>query len=133
MTLRDFYIETTDHYGIQLADLVNGGIPQNIVIEDGEIVGTKSAAFIGANVKIKRLYIHEYGGDAFKISNNQIIESNYIASGGLNSGAHADGVQLTGSAKNVKIYGNRFDMIGTFDNYKANANLFLQLEKRKCF
>lgn len=128
VTIRDFYIETTDYYGIQLVDWNNVGLPTNIVIEDGEINGSSSAAINGANVEIRRVYIHEYGGDAIKIASNQVIESNYIASGGLNEGAHADGVQLTGSAHNVKILGNRFDMIGTFDNYKANATLFLQLE-----
>ncbi|MBQ8659438.1 MAG: bacterial Ig-like domain-containing protein [Bacilli bacterium] len=128
VTIRDFYIETTDYYGIQLVDWNNVGIPTNIVIEDGEINGTSSAAIAGSNVEIRRVYIHEYGGDGIKIGSNQLIESNYIASGGLNEGAHADGVQLTGSAHNVKIIGNRFDMVGTFDNYKANANLFLQLE-----
>ena len=130
ITFRNFYINSDSWYAINIVAYNGNKYPENTLITDGEIVGSKSAAINGSNVTIRRLYIHDYNGDAMKMGSNQVIERNYIGPGGLASGAHADGIQLYTGASNVIVRGNRFDMIAlNTPSYKANANLFLVLEK----
>lgn len=128
ITIRDFLIENSSTYGISVVAYNNEKYPENITITDGEINGTSSAAITCSNCKIQRVYIHEYGGDALKFGSNQIIEGNYIGPGGKNEGAHADGIQLTGTADNSIFKGNRLDMLATKQGYKGNAAVFLKLE-----
>ncbi len=128
ITIRNFYINGSTYYGINIVAYNGEKYPENTVITDGEIVGTKAAGIRGDNVTIKRVYIHDYNADALKFGSNQVIEGNYIASGGLGEGAHADGIQLTGTANNSIVRGNRFDMVGV-GNYKANATIFIKLEQ----
>ena len=129
VTIRNFYIENDSWYGIKLAAYNGLKTPENITITDGEIKGTKAAGILGSNVTIRRVYIHDYNADAIKLGSNQVIEANYIGSGGIGEGAHADGVQLTGTCVNTIIRGNRFDMVAIPNgSYKANANIFLKLE-----
>ena len=134
VTIKNFYINNNTWYGINVVAYNGDKYPENILIENGEIMGTKAAAINGSNITVKKMYIHDYGNDAFKIGSNQYIISNYITSGGLGDGAHADGAQLSfGPINNVNFFGNRFDMIGfnSIDGkkYKANAIFFLSLEK----
>lgn len=130
VTFRNFYINSDSWYAINIVAYNGNKYPENTLITDGEIVGSKSASINGSNVTIRRLYIHDYNGDAMKMASNQVIERNYIGPGGLASGAHADGIQLYTGASNVIVRGNRFDMIALNNpSYKANANLFLVLEK----
>ena len=130
ITFRNFYINSDSWYAINIVAYNGNKYPENTLITDGEIVGSKSASINGSNVTIRRLYIHDYNGDAMKMGSNQVIEGNYIGSGGLGDGAHADGIQLYTGANNVIVRGNRFDMIALNNpSYKANANLFLVLEK----
>ena len=130
ITFRNFYINSDSWYAINIVAYNGNKYPENILITDGEIVGSKSASINGSNVTIRRVYIHDYNGDAMKMASNQVIERNYIGPGGLASGAHADGIQLYTGANNVIVRGNRFDMIALNNpSYKANANLFLVLEK----
>ena len=130
ITFRNFYINSDSWYAINIVAYNGNKYPENTLITDGEIVGSKSASINGSNVTIRRVYIHDYNGDAMKMASNQVIEGNYIGPGGLASGAHADGIQLYTGASNVIVRGNRFDMIALNNpSYKANANLFLVLEK----
>lgn len=131
VTIRDFFIEMgeIDFFAIRIADFNNVGQPKNILITDGEITGSISAVFLGDEYTARRIYIHDYYGDAFKAGNNQVIESCYIASGGMKEGAHSDGFQVSFQSSNYKLLGNRFDMLQINGKYRANANLFLSLEK----
>jgi len=131
VTIKDFFIEMgeIDFFAIRIADFNNVGQPKNILITDGEITGSKSAVFMGDEYTARRIYVHDYYGDAFKVGNNQVIESCYIGSGGIKEGAHADGFQVSFQSSNYKLLGNRFDMLQISGKYRANANLFLSLEK----
>ena len=131
VTIKDFFIEMgeIDFFAIRIADFNNVGQPKNILITDGEITGSKSAVFYGDEYTARRIYVHDYYGDAFKVGNNQVIESCYIGSGGIKEGAHADGFQVSFQSSNYKLLGNRFDMLQISGKYRANANLFLSLEK----
>lgn len=131
VTVRDFLIDMgdIDHYALRVADFNNVESPTNVLFSDGEVIGSKGAAVVGNGYIARRLYIHDYYGDAFKAGNNIVIESCYIGSGGMKEGAHSDGFQVSFFAENFKLLGNRFDMIAAGGAYKANATLFLSLEK----
>jgi len=110
----------------------------NVIIEDGEIIGgvNSSAAILAKNgVTLRRLNIHETGGDGVKVQgSNFTMESCWIYNLGMKEGSHADGVQCTINGdgtrlKNHVYRGNFFDMaVDKLDGmYQSNITIFLHV------
>lgn len=98
-----------------------------LVIEQCEVANVASAAVYGRNFECIASYIHRSAGDAFKPTENALIQGNYIAELGWQSpAAHADGVQIRGG-RNIRITGNFFDLPNDQPDCHANSALFLQL------
>jgi len=98
-----------------------------IVVQNCELTGSTMAAIYGDGFKAVSCYVYKHAGDAFKPSNDALIQGCYVTQLGWNDPtAHADGVQIR-NAKNIKIVGNYFDMPIDVTNTKSNATLFLQL------
>lgn len=120
VTVRNFRIIGTTWLGIDL-----GEAGANILIEDGEIINSKTAAIRGSDFIARRLKIHNMGGDAFKPFRNVVLEENYIYDLGYTSDAHADGVQVI-HGDNIVIRGNHFYMPWDTENYKNTQTIILQ-------
>lgn len=107
----------------------------NVVIEDGEVMGgrenTSAPIIVRDGVTLRRLEIHESGGDGVKVQGSNFrMENCWVYDLGAKSGAHADGVQGTvnsGRWANHVYRGNFFDMaVNELDDpYKSNATIFL--------
>ncbi|RBP51099.1 hypothetical protein [Arenicella xantha] len=108
---------------------------ENVLIEDGEIKGgrnnTSAPVIVRNGVTLRRLEIHESGGDGVKVQgSNFTMENCWVYDLGAKSGAHADGVQGTitsGRWENHVYRNNFFDMAVNelVDPYKSNATIFL--------
>jgi len=122
VTIRNFKLNG-GQYGIK-------GSSPGLIIEDGEIYNITSAGFIGSNATLRRLNIHDSGGDALKLTNNVLVEGCWIHRLGKTADAHADGNQ-TRSGKNLTFRGNNFDMPNPGSPnypgapYKSNANFII--------
>jgi len=118
--IRNFKING-GRYGISC-----GSGQKGLVIEDGEIYNVISAAVYGSNVILRRLNIHDSGGDGLKLLRNALVEACWIHRLGTKDGAHADGDQTTAGA-DLTFRGNNFDMPGPGtpnypgSPYKSNA------------
>lgn len=128
VTLRNFRMNGS-LYGIKVESGHRG-----IVIEDGEIYDSQSAAILGVGWTGRRLYVHGNDGDGFKIQGSggpTVLEYSFIEKLGKADGAHADGVQSEGSVANVTIRYNNFYMPypGTPEYpgspYKSNATVLV--------
>jgi len=122
VTIRNFKLNG-GQYGII-------GSSPGLVIEDGEIFNVTSAGYIGSNAILRRLNIHDSGGDGLKLTSNVLVEGCWIHRLGKKVDAHADGNQ-TRSGKNLTFRGNNFDMPspGTpnfpGNPYKSNSNFII--------
>jgi uncharacterized protein YdeI (BOF family) len=105
VTIRNFRISTNTYWGIR----VTGGT--NILIEDGEIDGNDYChdGVTGSNYTIRRVYLHNMGGDSFKAGSNCMIGACLIRHIGQGDGAHGDGVQMMGGT-DITIINNNFDL-----------------------
>jgi len=118
VTIRNFRVdgEWSRWYGIHVPPGVSG-----VLIEDGEIIHTKSAGLYGEGLTARRLNIHDVGTDAMKLAHNSLVEASWFHHLGLNAEAHADGCQ-TRFGSNIVLRGNFFDMpIDIGGGYKSNA------------
>jgi len=123
VTLRNFRIISRDvHYGVQCS---YGNV--GLVMEDGEIAGTQSAAVYGSNFAARRLEVHDQGRDAFKPFDSVLIEGCWVYDLGYVADAHADGVQMVGG-KNVTIRGNNFDMPTDHNGYANSQCVIIQTD-----
>ena len=119
VTIRDFYINASTHWGI-----VSNG--KDNCFEDGEIIGTTSEGLKGSGYTARRLKVHDVSGDHLKSGDNVLIESCYFYDGGTNSpDAHADGIQFYNKTNSLKLLGCRFDMPPLPVTHMANACIFL--------
>lgn len=129
VTVRNFRIDAGDsHYCI----FVETG-HENILIEDGELTNSHSAAINAYSpITAKRLHIHDHGADGLKISaSGSVVESSFIEKLGGNPGSHADGVQQTGRSNTSYLYNNFFmPKSGTpafpGGSWNSNATIFLE-------
>ena len=99
VTLRNFRIHATAWYGIKVVDGHRG-----IVLEHGEIYGSKSAGILGVGWTGRRLHIHDSAGDAIKAQGAggaTLLEYSFIERLGTAPKAHADAVQSEGSPTNL--------------------------------
>ncbi len=128
VTFRDFYMHGS---GTQVLQNFGG---KNLLLEDGEITGSKAAALGGGgeDMTLRRLNVHEVLGDCLKPSTNWIVESCYLHNAGMNPLKHADGVQLAGGSNgavmNVKILGNRIDFPPLPISYVANSSIICKTD-----
>lgn len=107
----------------------------NVVIEDGEVEGgkvnTSAPIIVGEGVTLRRLRIHESGGDGVKVQGSDFtMENCWVYDLGAKDGSHADGVQGTvnsGRWTNHVYRNNFFDMAvdKLVDPYQSNATIFL--------
>lgn len=107
----------------------------NVVIEDGEIIGgranTSAPIIVKDGVTLRRLAIHESGGDGVKVQGSDFtMESCWVYDLGAKVDSHADGVQGTvnsGRWRKHVYRGNFFDMAvdELEDPYQSNATIFL--------
>jgi len=120
VTIRNCRIAvTTDFYGIQCTFGYTG-----LLIEDCEITGMQSSGVYGSNFTIRRSYIHNSGADAFKPTENFVIESCYITDLGYIDMAHADGIQMI-VGSNGLVRWNTFDMKPEEDNFRNSICIFV--------
>jgi hypothetical protein len=130
VTIRNFRVESSSRYGIQIAPGHSG-----ILLEDGELFGMSSAAILGAGFTARHLHIHDSGGDGFKVQGAggpTLVESCFVEKLGSADGAHADGNQTRGGSNITFRYNNFFMPNPGTDSYpgepyKSNATFFLQL------
>jgi hypothetical protein len=130
VTIRNFRINTTSPYGINVANGHRG-----ILLEDGEIYGMTSAGILGVGFTARRLHIHDGGGDGLKVQGTggpTLVEACFIEKLGTAEGAHADGNQTRGGSNITFRYNNIYmPNPGTpsypGEPYKSNATFFLQL------
>jgi hypothetical protein len=124
VTLRNFRINSSSSYGIQIVAGHSG-----IVIEDGEIFNMESAGIYGAGFTARRLYIHDSGGDGIKAGGAggpTLVEQCFIEKLGTKPDAHADGNQTRGGSNITFRYNNIWMPAPGTPNYpgspyKANA------------
>lgn len=129
VTIRNFRIETTSHYGIRIVKGHRG-----IVLENGEISGMRSAAILGVGFTARRLHVHDGDGDGLKVQGDggpTIVESCFIEKLGRGDAAHADGNQTRGGSNITFRYNNIYmPYPGTpgypGPPYKSNATFMLQ-------
>jgi len=93
VTVRNFRVRASSHYGIQVASGSN-----NVLIEDGEILGAESTnvyVMSGAsNVTIRRLWSHHSNADHIKFEgSNLLVESSFFEKACADGDGHCDGVQ----------------------------------------
>lgn len=130
VTMRNFRITATSRYGIRVIDGHSG-----IVLEDGEISGSDSAAILGVGFSARRLHIHDGNGDGLKVQGvggPTLVESSFIEKIGADGEGHCDGNQTRGGS-NITFRGNNIYMPypGTpsyVAPYKSNATFMLELE-----
>ena len=118
VTIRNFRVDggMTSWYGIQVPPGFSG-----VLVEDGEILHTKSAGLYAEGTTGRRLNIHDCGTDAMKLADNSLVEASWFHHLGLNAEAHADGCQ-TRKGSNIVLRGNFFDMpIDIGGGYKSNS------------
>ena len=130
VTLRNFRIDAAgDAYGIE-CNAGTGGL----VVEDGEIYNMNSAAVYGYGVTLRRLDVHDSGGDGLKPNGPDfVLEDSWVRRLGKNDGSHADGVQARNSSDDRDFTGlvirrNFFDMPKGLSGYRSNACIYLQDE-----
>jgi hypothetical protein len=130
--VRNFIIDANTLYPLQ----TNFDGVSNVLIEDGEIIGgvNSSATMIVENgVTIKRLNLHETGGDGIKVQGSDFwMESCWVYNLGTAEDSHADGVQGTVNGENKRwqnhtYINNFFDMAVNelTGDYQSNATIFL--------
>ena len=112
----------------------------NVLIEDGEVIGgrtnTSAPIIVRDGVTLRRLEIHESGGDGVKVQgSNFTMENCWVYDLGAKERAHADGVQGTinsGRWSNHVNRNNFFDMAvdELVAPYKSNATIFLHTGTR---
>ena len=126
VTILNFRIDASSSwYGIR-----NDG--KNLLVEDGEIFGSRSAGIVGGNLTARRLYLHDHGGDALKVGSNSLVEYCFIEKNGTNADAHADGNQTRGGSNITFRYNNIWMPSPGTSNYpgtpyKSNAAFMLEL------
>jgi hypothetical protein len=120
VTIRNFKINTTSFYGINAS---KGA--KNLLIEDGEIQNATSSGLYGGNLIARRLYIHNVGADAIKLTENATVETSFITDVGFVDGAHADGIQMV-AGSNVLVQGNNFHMPYNDPDYINSQVMILQ-------
>lgn len=91
-----------------------------IIFYNCEFSGPKSAFIWGKNFEVYDSYCHDSQADGFKPTQNVVIKGNYIHLLGNAEGSHADGVQVIGKTRNVRVEGNFFDQM---NDKKCNRNL----------
>lgn len=121
VTIRNFSLDSGATYGIRCSD----SAAFDLLLEDGEITGTQSAAVYGRDFTARRLQIHGVGTDAFKPMSDALIESCWMYQIGSISGSHADGVQMV-SGDNVTIRANFFDMLYNEPGYQNSQCIIVQ-------
>jgi hypothetical protein len=128
VTLRDFVIDGDGaRYGIVScgtdADCESRDWPGGFVAEDGIVRNVASSGVWGGGVTVRRVEVHDSGGDAFKPLDDVTIESSYGHSLGTKEGAHADFIQFQAEAERVTIRGNNCALgLSTLQGkYLANA------------
>ena len=110
----------------------------NVLIEDGEVMGgranTSAPIIVKNGVTLRRLEIHESGGDGVKVQGSDFtMEGCWVYNLGAKEGSHADGVQGTvgsGRWSNHAYRNNFFDMAinKLVDPYQSNITVFLHQE-----
>jgi hypothetical protein len=129
VTIRNFRIKGTSHYGIRVADGHSG-----ILLEDGEISGANSAAILGVGFTARRLHVHDIISDGLKIQGAggpTVIEYSFIERVGA-PGAHADANQSRGGSNITFRYNNLYMPYPGTPNYpgqpySSNSTFMLEL------
>ncbi|WP_353414935.1 right-handed parallel beta-helix repeat-containing protein [Arenicella sp. 4NH20-0111] len=104
VTIRNVRIDCSGLYAIRVDDDVS-----NVLVEDTEMFNMTSSGVLGSNFTLRRVNIHDSGGDAVKPSRNVLIEQSWFHRLGSKVGSHSDGVQMV-SGGNVIVRGNNIDM-----------------------
>jgi hypothetical protein len=125
VTLRNFIVNANGgRYGVYPTAGSSG-----ITVEYGEIYNAESAGLynLSNNFYAQRLYVHDIGGDAFKIEGNgATVEWSFLEKLGTAPDAHADGNQTRGGSNITFRYNNMWMPAPGTRNYpgppyKANA------------
>lgn len=122
LTIRNFGIDGGT-YGVDNG-IFSGSPTAGLVLEDGELTGSASAALLVSNCTARRLHIHTQGIDAIKPFRNVLIEDCYLHHIGYTDGGHADGVQMV-SGGDVTIRGCNFDMPADTEGYNHSQVVIL--------
>ena len=135
VTIRNCTIETgpfaPNWYAVTNVYSDDNGIPlaTNFRLENCTIRGGTTGVYV-QHATVMNCDIQETGKDGIKVSTRGhcMIRNNYVARIGLQAGAHADALQMTGGS-HVFIIGNHFDIPVSFadaNGYLSNACLILQ-------
>jgi hypothetical protein len=125
VTLRNFIVNANGgRYGVYPTAGSSG-----ITVEYGEIYNAESAGLynLSNNFYAQRLYVHDIGGDAFKIEGNgATVEWSFLEKLGTAPDAHADGNQTRDGSNITFRYNNMWMPAPGTPNYpgrpyKANA------------
>ena len=120
VVIRNVRIDCSGFYAIQIMS----GF-ENLTVEDTEMFGMKSSGVLGSNFTLRRVNIHDSGGDAVKPSTNVLIEDSWFHKLGTNVGSHSDGLQMV-SGGNVTLRGSNIDMPATLAGYTNSQCMIIQ-------
>jgi hypothetical protein len=124
--VRNFRVTSGARYPVQ----VNYDDVTNVTIQDGEVIGSVNSStlvIVRHGATLRRLRLHESGGDAVKTQgNNVLMEGCWAYHLGMAEGAHADGVQIR-KGMNLTFRGNFFDMPVNQSGYRSNAAFMIQV------
>lgn len=104
VTIKNVRIDCGGLYAVQVVGEASG-----LMVENTEMLGMTSSGVLGSNFTLRRVNIHDSGGDAVKPGSNVLIEQSWFHRLGTKVGSHSDGVQMT-SGGNVIVRGNNIDM-----------------------
>lgn len=127
MTFRNCRFNITAPYAVNTgSNFLTNDI--EVVFENCEFSGQTSACVQPtAKFKMINCKIHDMGSDGGKVFDNGSYENCYFYNIGMTDGAHADGIQITGTNNNFSIINCRFD-VPSYTGYSSNSGIFFVLE-----
>lgn len=127
MTFRNCRFNITATYAVNTgSNFLTNDI--EVVFENCEFSGQTSACVQPtAKFKMINCKIHDMGSDGGKVFDNGLYENCYFYNIGMTDGAHADGIQITGTNNNFSIINCRFD-VPSYTGYSSNSGIFFVLE-----
>ena len=127
MTFRNCRFNNTAPYAVNTgSNFLTNDI--EVVFENCEFSGQTSACVQPtAKFKMINCKIHDMGSDGGKVFDNGLYENCYFYNIGMTDGAHADGIQITGTNNNFSIINCRFD-VPSYTGYSSNSGIFFVLE-----
>lgn len=122
IVIEDFYMDSSNI----INDYNNNAEDTMIILRNGELEGGMIRA---CNMIIEGIYMHDATGDFVNILYNVSIYDSYFENGGVDSSAHADGVQIAGyddeDAHDIYMENVRIDM-PVIPGHVANACVMIQ-------